>query len=238
MIDIHCHILPEIDDGACSWEVAEKMCALAQKDGITHIVATPHANTEFRYDRDAFSMLLEELRNRTTGKLGLSLGCDFHMSYENLELLFAAASRFLIGNTKYMLTELDDFSIPPNYQDMIFRIRSGLGITPILTHPERHPILQTRPQQVKQWIEAGCLVQVTANSLTGHWGRRAKAAAMWLLKHGAVHVIASDAHDTVHRPPLLSLARDAAAAVLGPAGALRLVEDNPRSVVEGRAISV
>jgi protein-tyrosine phosphatase len=238
MVDIHCHVLPKIDDGASSWEVAEQMCAMALQDGITHIVATPHANSRFRYDREILSGLLKELRNRTGGKLNFSLGCDFHMSYENVELLFADSGRFLIDGTKYMLLEPNDFSIPPNYQDLLFRIRSRLGVTPILTHPERHPMLQVHPQQVKHWIEAGCLVQVTANSLTGHWGQRAKTAAMWLLKNAAAHVIATDAHDALRRPPVLSQAREAAAAVVGPAAALRLVDDNPRSVVEGRAISV
>jgi protein-tyrosine phosphatase len=181
--------------------------------------------------------LLEELKSRIDNKLQLSLGCDFHISYENLELFFTDAARFSIGTTKYVLIELNSFSIPPNYRELIFRMRSQLGVTPILTHPERHPILQAHPQQVKQWIDAGCLVQVTANSLSGDWGRRAKSAATWLLKNDAVHIIASDAHDTVHRPPVLSRAREAAAGIVGAASALRLVEDNPRAIVEGRAIS-
>lgn len=238
MVDIHCHIIPGVDDGARSWEISEEMCALALKDGITHIVATPHANTQFHYDREAFSRLLEELKGKTEGRLDLTLGCDFHVSYENLELLFSDSTEFLIGDTRYLLIELNDFSIPPNYQDLLFRMRSQLGIAPILTHPERHPSLQAHPEQVKHWIEAGCLVQVTANSLTGHWGRRAKAAAAWLLKNDAVHIIASDAHDAVHRPPILSEAREAAAAVVGKAAASRLVEDNPLSVVEGRELAL
>jgi protein-tyrosine phosphatase len=238
MVDIHCHVLPGVDDGAHSWEVAEQMCAMALKDGITHVVATPHANPTFQYDREALAELLGELTNRIGAKLQLSLGCDFHLSIENLDRFFTDATRFTIGTTKYLLIELNSFSIPPNYQDLIFRMRSRMGVTPILTHPERHPLLQANPQQVKQWIEAGCLVQVTANSLTGDWGRRAKSAATWLLKNEAVHIIASDAHDTVRRPPLLSRARETAASIVGAAAALRMVEDNPRSVVEGQAISV
>ena len=237
MVDIHCHVIPAIDDGARSWEIAEKMCSIAVSDGITHIVATPHANGEFKYDRDSHFRLLQELNTRTNGKLRFSLGCDFHVSYENLEHLFADPADFAIGDTKYLLIELNDFSIPPNYQELLFRMRSKLGMTPILTHPERHPSLQRHPEQVKRWIDAGCLVQVTANSFTGHWGRRAQSAAMWLLKNGAVHVIATDAHDTDRRPPILSQARKLAAAVVGNAVASRLVEDNPLSIVEGRVIS-
>ena len=238
MIDIHCHILPGIDDGATSWEVAEEMCSMAFEDGITHIVATPHANSEFKYDREAFSRQLQDLNNRTSGKLHFSLGCDFHLSYENLGILFDEPSRFVIGQTNYMLLELNDFSIPPNYQELVFRIRSLLGIIPILTHPERHPTLQSQPREVMHWIEAGCLVQLTANSFTGHWGPRAKSAATWLLKNKAAHVIATDAHDTRRRPPLLSEACKIAATIVGEKVALALVEDNPRAVVEGRELSI
>src|SRR5205807_7374787 len=90
MIDIHCHILPLIDDGARSWEIAEQMCQMAVDDGITHIVATPHANSQFAYKREEFLGLLAELQTRTKGRLKFSLGCDFNLSFENLELLFVS----------------------------------------------------------------------------------------------------------------------------------------------------
>lgn len=237
MVDIHCHILPDIDDGARCWEISESMCAMAVADGITHIVATPHANPRYPYDREKFSILLKTLQEKTGNKLNFSLGCDFHLSYENLDELFKNPAKFVIGDTRYLLIELSDFNLPPNYQQLLFRFRSELGLIPILTHPERHPILQQQPQSVMRWIEAGCLVQVTANSLTGHWGRRAKSAALWLLKNHAIHIVATDAHDTKHRPPVLSKALDAATRELGAPMALRLVVDNPRAVVEGREIT-
>jgi protein-tyrosine phosphatase len=237
MVDIHCHVLPDIDDGARSWEIAESMCALALADGIGHIVATPHANSKYHYDREAFSTLLETLREKTGNKLTFSLGCDFHLSYDNLEELFKDPDKFVIGHTKYFLIELSDFALPPNYQQLLFRFRSELGLIPILTHPERYPMLQQQPQSVLRWIDAGCLVQVTANSLTGHWGRRAQSAALWLLKNHAVHIVATDAHDTKHRPPVLSKALKEASKEVGAAMARRLVVDNPRAVVENREIT-
>jgi protein-tyrosine phosphatase len=159
------------------------------------------------------------------------------MSFDNLEALFAKPGNFVIGNTKYLLIELNDFSIPPNYQQMLFRMRSELGITPILTHPERHPILQAKPEQVLRWIEYGCLIQVTANSLTGRWGRRAKSAALWLLKKGAIHVLATDAHDTAHRPPILSEALKIATAEIGRGPASALVNENPAAIAQGKALA-
>jgi len=231
MIDIHCHILPLIDDGARSWEIAEEMCQMAVDDGITHIVATPHANEQFEYKREEFSKLLAELQTRTKGKLKFSLGCDFNLSFENLERLFADPGQFLIEGTRYLLIEMNNFSIPPRFDQLLFRMTAELQIVPILTHPERHPILQRHPEQIAPWTELGCLVQVTANSLTGHWGRRAKEVAVWLLKQNLVHIIASDAHDLRNRPPVLSAARDFVANMNGEDSALALVEGNPGIVV-------
>lgn len=231
MVDIHCHILPLVDDGARSWEIAQQMGAMAVEDGITHIVATPHANSQYEYDRERFSQILSELQGRLNDTLKFSLGCDFNLSFENLELLFASPKQFLIEGTKYLLIELNNFGIPPGFEQLLFRMTAELQIVPILTHPERHPLLQRHPEQVAPWTELGCLVQVTANSLTGHWGRRAKDAAVWLLKKELVHIVASDAHDLHHRPPLLSPARNAVAQILDEHSAMELVEINPQLVV-------
>ena len=231
MVDIHCHILPLVDDGARSWEIAEQMCAMAAGDGITHIVATPHANSQYEYDRERFSQLLSQLQDKFNDTLKFSLGCDFNLSFENLEVLFASPAQFLIEGTKYLLIELNNFGIPPGFEQLLFRMTAELQIVPILTHPERHPLLQRHPEQVAPWTDLGCLVQITANSLTGHWGRRAKDAAVWLLKKNLVHIVASDAHDLCHRPPVLSPARNVVAQILDEHSAMELVEINPKLVV-------
>jgi protein-tyrosine phosphatase len=116
-------------------------------------------------------------------------------------------------------------------------MNTEIQIIPILTHPERHPLLQRHPEQIAPWVESGCLVQITANSLTGHWGRRAKEVSIWLLKQGLVHIIATDAHDCHNRPPVLSTARDFVAQMLGKDSARALVEVNPGIVVEGGTFS-
>ncbi len=236
MVDIHCHILPLVDDGAKSWEVAEQMCQAAWDDGTTHIVATPHANPHFEYNRELFSAMLAELQKKVKGKLGFSLGCDFHLSYENLEQLFITPERFLIEGTRYLLIELNEFGLLPKFEHLLFRMQSELRIKPILTHPERHPILQRHPEHVLSWIKAGCLVQVTANSLTGFWGPRAREVALWLLQRNALHLVASDGHDPHRRPPLLSPARDLLVELVGEETALNLVENRPRAVIKGREI--
>lgn len=232
MIDIHCHILAEVDDGPKSWEVSQEMCRMAAADGIEHIVATPHANERYAYDRRQHSESLRHLRELSGGVPQLSLGCDFHLSYENLQAALAQPDDYTIENSRYLLVELSNFSIPAQINDCLVRL-GDKGITPVITHPERNPILQQSPQRVLQWIELGCAVQMTASAVTGDWGERVWRAAKWLLERDAVHVLASDAHHTQHRKPLLSFAREAVEEFCEPDVARALVDDNPRAIIGG-----
>jgi protein-tyrosine phosphatase len=224
VIDIHCHILPEVDDGPKSWDAAVEMCRIAAADGITHAVATPHANDRYAYDRAYLSGLLDELREKVGPalQLQLSLGCDFHLSFENLERVLAQPHTYTIGET--------------NYLSECFTRLGDRGLTPILTHPERNPILQQTPQRILEWAEQGCLMQVTASALTGLWGERPEIIARWLLDRSAVHILASDAHDTKRRIPNLSAARDVAEKIVGAEYAEALVEGNPGAIVNGMPI--
>jgi protein-tyrosine phosphatase len=235
LIDIHCHVLPEVDDGPKSWDVAVEMCRMAATDGITHIVATPHANDRYVYDREYLLSVLEELRARTGEILEFSLGCDFHLSYENLERVLDQPHRYTIGETNYLLIELSNYSIPPQLADC-FRRLADCALTPILTHPERNPILQQTPQRILEFADQGCLIQATASSLSGFWGERPEIVTRWLLDHSVLHILASDAHDNKHRVPILSLARALAAKVVGTEYASALVEGNPGAIVRGEPI--
>ncbi len=235
MIDIHSHILAEVDDGAKSWDVAEGMCRMAAADGIEHMVATPHANDRYHYDREYLTKLLDYLRQRIGEAPRLSLGCDFHLSYENVQDALVRPERYTIEGSNYLLVELSNYSVPPQIDEYFTRLGEK-GITPVITHPERNPILQRTPQRVLQWVELGCAVQVTASVLTGSWGERAWRTAEWLFKRDAVHVLASDAHDTKHRAPLLSAARNIAEELCGADIARTLVDDNPRAIVSGQPL--
>src|SRR6266700_3257454 len=210
MYDIHSHILPEVDDGAKSWDITLEMCRMAQADGIEHMVATPHANERYTYDRAAHEQRLAELRTRFGSGMEFSLGCDFHMSYENLQDLRLNPRRYSIAGERYLLVELSNYSIPPQIEEAMMRL-GDLGLTPVLTHPERNPILQQNLARVLGWAELGCVVQITASALTGKWGERPLQAAHLLLRHQAVHVLSTDAHDLERRPPILSVARGIAA---------------------------
>ncbi len=235
MIDIHCHILPQVDDGSKSWDMSLEMCRMAADDGIEHIVATPHANERFEYNRQHLASNLEYLRVLAGQTPQLILGCDFHLSYDNLREVLVSPGRFTIEDTHYLLVELSNYSIPTQINDYFTKM-ADVGIIPVITHPERNPILQETQQRVLRWVDQGCVVQVTASAVTGGWGQKVARAAEWLLERDAVHVLASDAHDTKHRVPALSAAREKVAKLCGHEVAQALVDDNPRAVISDKPL--
>jgi protein-tyrosine phosphatase len=235
VVDIHSHLIPAVDDGPKDWEVAEAMCRMSIEDGVTHMVATPHCNDRYRYDREHMTQALESLQQKVGEQLQLTLGCDFHLSYENLQDALEHPSRYAIGNTKYLLVELSNFSVPPAVSDSLMRL-ADKGMTPILTHPERNPILQQSPTRVLEWAAAGVVVQVTASAFTGAWGESVRKTAQWLLQRHSVHVLASDAHDTKRRVPGLSSARAVVAESTDAEIADALVDGNPRAILLGKPL--
>jgi protein-tyrosine phosphatase len=235
VVDIHSHILPEVDDGSKSWEMSVAMCRMAAADGITYQVATPHANDRYHYDRVYLQSLVDHLKSLIGPVPEISLGCDFHLSYDNLQAVLVDPAKYAIGNTHYMLVELSNYSVPQQTTDCFTQL-GDRGITAVITHPERNPILRENLQRVVEWAEQGCVIQVTGSALTGFWGERTRKAALWLLEQNAVHVLATDAHDTEKRVPILSAARDAAAEICGDDVAEALVEGNPAAIVQSRPL--
>ncbi len=235
MVDIHSHILPEVDDGPKSWDVSVAMCRTAAADGITHMVATPHANDRYHYEREYLKGLVTHLQQLIGDSPKLGLGCDFHLSFDNVQDALANPSRYVINDTRYLLVEFSNYSIPQQITDSFLKL-GDVGITVIITHPERNPILRENLQRVAEWAEQGCVVQVTGSALTGFWGERALRAAHWLLEHQAVHVLSTDAHDTQKRVPILSTSRAAAVEICGEEIAEALVESNPRAIINNQPL--
>ena len=235
MVDIHSHILPEVDDGPKSWEVSVAMCRMAAADGITHQVATPHANDRYHYDRPYLQGLVAHLQGLIGPAPKLTLGCDFHLSYDNLQDALVNPARYAIEGSNYMLVELSNYSVAQQTTDSFLKL-GDRGITAVITHPERNPILRENLQRVVEWAEQGCVIQMTGSALTGFWGERTRRAAQWLLEHDSVHVLATDAHDTEKRLPVLSAGRDAAAEICGEDVAEALVEGNPRAIINAQPL--
>ncbi len=206
------------------------MCRLASRDGIRHIVVTPHSNPQFQFDRQRHLGVLRELELKVP-ELQFSLGCDFHLSSESFERLQDKPEDYVIGESSYLLVEFSDYQTPTQMLSLL-SLLTGYGLRPIVTHPERNFVISQCPDLATQFVEMNALLQITANSLAGFWGREAKKLSEKLLRDGLISFIASDAHDTKRRMPILSEARRSAARILGDDAATRLVETNPQAVVE------
>jgi protein-tyrosine phosphatase len=211
------------------------MLEMAARDGIRHIVATPHSNADFPYSRNAHAESLFRLKERSSMPVEFSLGCDFHFSFENIESALRDASQFCIGSTPYLLVEFSNFGIPPNAKATLSRFLER-GVVPIITHPERNPRLAQNLVMVRSLVELGCLVQITANSITGYWGEAARSSSFKLLDQSLVHVVATDAHNLESRPPILSEARRAIRTRYSEELASALCVTVPAAIVSGKTL--
>ncbi len=235
MIDIHHHLLYGLDDGATDIETSLQMAEMAVADGITHVVCTPHANSEYDFRPEENAARLERLQEKLGNRLTLGLGCDFHLSYDNIEDALANPAKYTINDKQYLLVEFPDFGIPQNISSSFYEM-SVAGMVPIITHPERNLTLMQKPEKLAEWIRMGCLVQVTAGSLMGRFGKGPQRIARQLLDLHWVHVIATDAHNTTSRPPAMSEAYDFLAEEYEPEEAARLCVRNPQAIFFGEAL--
>ncbi|HTQ97028.1 MAG TPA: CpsB/CapC family capsule biosynthesis tyrosine phosphatase [Candidatus Acidoferrum sp.] len=235
MIDLHCHILPGLDDGAKTIEDSVAMAEDAIADGITHVVATPHASADYSFDFRKVRTAIKELGEKLNGRLTLATGCDFHLNHENLLALRKDPRPFCINQKDYLLVEFNDFSIPASLDQTLHEICLA-QIHPIITHPERNGILRTHPERLRQWITQGCYVQVTAGSLSGVFGPGPQQNAWNWLQAGMVHFISTDAHNTSRRPLKLKFAYDAIAQQVDAETAEALFVDNPRAAFDGQQL--
>jgi protein-tyrosine phosphatase len=236
MVDIHSHVLWGMDDGAPTPEISLEMLRIAAESGTTDIVATPHSNSEFVYQPELIAERMAYLTEQTGGKPRIHRGCDLHLSFDNIVEALENPTKYSINGHRYMLVECSDLHIVAT-MDRVLDQLLGVDLVPIVTHPERNPILQKETKKLEGWVELGCLVQVTAGSVLGGFGKRAHAAAHHLLGMGMVHVIASDAHDPVHRNPRLDLAFAAISDQYGADIAELLFRGNPGRIIQGGFVS-
>lgn len=232
MIDIHSHILWGLDDGARTLEDSLALLQAAAAAGTTDIVATPHANSKYPFDPPTIASRIEELRRSHSGPPSIHFGCDFHLSPLNIEDALDNPTKYTINSGSYILIELPDrFSSNSITQVLESLLREGM--TPVITHPERNPVLQQSLKSIDRWIDSGCLTQITAQSLTGRFGQTARRMAWQTVRSGRAHFIASDAHDVKDRPPCLDEVFTLVRKDLGESVATRLLVDNPQVALEG-----
>jgi len=157
------------------------------------------------------------------------------MSFENLQAIQADTARFTLNQKNYLLVEFADCAVPPSMDTALKELRMK-GLRPIITHPERNPILVQNRARVNTWVQEGCYVQVTAGALLGRFGQRAQKGAEAWLNEGVVHFLASDAHNVTSRPIQLQPAFQVVAKSKGEAVARALLLENPLAAIEGRAL--
>lgn len=243
MIDLHCHILPGLDDGPRNMEESIRMCQIALRDGIRTIVATPHTlNGVYQNDRSTILKKIETLNSelRTQNpELSLKIlpGSDIHLSEATPEKVKQGDAMTIGDGGRYILVEFASHAIAFQAEKILFQLLTE-GVIPIISHPERNLEIGTRPNRYYEMIKMGCLGQVTAMSLTGEFGPKVKQWAEKFLKHRLIHLIASDAHSSDGRPPILSSAVKLAAKIVGKEEAIRMTTDYPRAILEGRRLDL
>lgn len=237
MIDIHSHILPGLDDGARNWDEAIKLCEIARDDGIEGLVVTPHIRDGlYPNNRDTIIEKTDELREKISGRVDIDIYCgaEVHIATDIVERIKSGTIPTLNDNG-YLLLELPELVLPPRIDDLIFNLKLA-GITPIIVHPERYGWIKNETESLKRFVEMGALVQITAKSLTGGFGRGALSMSKYLLKEQMVSAVASDCHSPGHRPPKLSAALKVAASIIGVEDANKLVKENPERIINGEAL--
>ncbi len=241
MIDIHCHILPGLDDGSSDINESLGMAKMALSDNITHIVATPHTlNGFFENDPKKIERHLEYLNSqliRHSINVNLYGGAEVHLCSDMAQKIENGVIS-TINNSKYCLLEFPNYSLPPGYQDEIFGL-TITGITPVIVHPERLPIFHYDLSVLYKLISMGCVVQITAQSITGGFGKAAMKLSHQMLKRRLAHIIATDAHSLMHRPPILSTAVNMAAKILKDnEEAESMVVSRPRAILDGTGLDI
>jgi protein-tyrosine phosphatase len=237
LIDIHHHCLPGVDDGPRDWAEAVDLCAMARDEGIETIVATPHVlrgrwqNTS----RLKLEHLAETLREKTGNNPRILLGSEYFFAHDMTEVLRTGGGIIPLAGSHYILVEFAANAIPPLVEQPFYHVQLD-GWTPIIAHPERNTVFQSKPDLLLRLIELGARTQVTCESVTGVFGPEAEKASLEWITSGLVHIMSTDAHNTGRRPPRVRAAIERVREVAGDEVAHHLTRSNPGAVIEGRGL--
>ena len=218
MIDLHCHLLPNIDDGSCSWEESIDMVRMALEDGIKGAVATPHwiQGTNWQPETKTVRDMVGEMNKRLREK-----GIDFKV-YPGMEVAITADLTGLVAGGRiltladgdYLLIEIPFHTLPLGIEEIVSGLKT-IGKQAVLAHPERNRELQQKPKKIMEYVKAGALIQVTAGSLAGDFGSGARKCAIEFAKMGALDFVSTDAHSVRYRKPNVSEGLKALEKVIG-----------------------
>lgn len=240
MIDIHCHILPNVDDGSESLEESIAMAKIAESEGITKIVNTSHCHFDFKYKKGNELKLELEKFNQALKEENINievlLGNELYYTSDLIER-FDELDFFSMNNSKYILMEFSPINFPKNIEDVIYEIKIR-GYIPIIAHAERYKQVQEDVNIVLDCIKEGALIQVNASSILGKNGEKAEDTSKKLLDNNMVHFVATDAHSSNRRRPLIKDSYNYILKNYGKEVAEKLFIENPTSVIENRDINI
>lgn len=241
MIDIHCHILPDLDDGAASLEEALEMARIAAYSGVTDIIATPHFRGEpesmdMKEDIERRYRELRDALNRWSIPIQLHQGAEVLCTPQTPALARQGLLPTL-GDTRYVLMEFY-FNESYGFMDTCLQKVAACDYIPVVAHPERYDTFQWDPELLRPWVDQGYVLQVNKGSVLGSLGYRAEQAAHELLELGLVHLFASDAHRCTTRTPHMEGLRRWAEEFCDPECAHILLTENPGKILSGQSIDI
>ena len=238
MIDLHCHLLPGIDDGPETLGEALEMARIAVANGIEEACVTPHVHPG-RWDNDLpkIAAAVESYRAALAeARIPLMLGfaAEVRLEYDVMPLIEAGRVPFLgtLDGFQVMLLEFPHSHVPVGADKFVAWLLAR-KIRPLIAHPERNKDLMRDPVRIEPFVQVGCMLQLTADSVAGGFGELCALRSREFLKRGWVSVLASDAHDTVNRPPRIAPGRNAAANIVGEEEAMRMTHGTPLRIVRG-----
>jgi len=238
MIDIHCHILPDVDDGAKEIDESIKMAQIAEENGISKIVATPHYIEEGNYpSKYEINKKVEKLNAiLTENDIGVEIlpGNEVYITH-NLPYLLTNEIINTINGTQYLLMEFPMFEIPGYAEEVIYELKL-MGITPIIAHPERYRGVIEDPSILLKYIDMGALCQANSGSITGKFGKNVKTTVMKLIDHNMIHFVGSDGHSPRGRAPKLLKAYNIVQKDYGSGKAEILFKENPEKIIKGEIL--
>src|SRR4029079_2921983 len=233
MIDLHCHILPGIDDGAADLSVSIAMAKAFVTDGVSVVACTPHILPGLYHNSGPQIRKAAAQLQQVLDKEGIALllvpGADNHI-VPNFIAELRSGHLLSLDDARYALVETPHHVAPPRLEDLFFSILVA-GYVPVLTHPERLTWINSHYEMVQRLANAGVWMQLTAGSLAGAFGRNARYWAERMLDEGYAHILATDAHDVAGRPPNLRAGRDLASKRVGDLEAENMVMTRPRGML-------
>ena len=239
MVDLHCHILPGIDDGSKDIEETLEMARIAVSEGVHHIICTPHyIQYSDYYNKKQVEALVDEMNERLNEEgisLTLSAGHEVYMT-PDLPKLVQEGEVSTLNNTQYLLVEFPMNDIPLYAEDVFYELRL-MGLTPILAHPERYPMIIENPNLLLKFLNLGVLCQANVGSIRGFFGERVKETVFKLIEHRMIHFIATDAHTPRNRSPKVQKALEAVTK-LDATLAQELFIENPLKVYQNELIEL